>query len=78
MMFDRAYPCETQERVFFDAHDRAFAFLGGVCAQRAGHRLEEATIVLPVLADEHHLHHRLRVVVDESERWTRSRTMPDR
>ena len=48
MMFVRAYPCETQERVFFDAHDR------GVCAQRAGHRLEEATIVLPVLADEHH------------------------
>ncbi len=30
MMFVRAYPRETQERVF-DAHDRAFAFFKGAC-----------------------------------------------
>ncbi|AUQ68349.1 transposase (plasmid) [Phaeobacter inhibens] len=32
MLFVRAYPRETQEMVF-DAHDKAFAFFGGVCAR---------------------------------------------
>jgi len=32
MMFVRAYPRETQERVF-DAHDRAFAFFKGACSR---------------------------------------------
>ncbi len=32
MMFVRAYPRETQEMVF-DAHDKAFAFLGGACTR---------------------------------------------
>ena len=32
MLFVRAYPRETQEMVF-DAHDKAFAFLGGACAR---------------------------------------------
>jgi hypothetical protein len=32
MMFVRAYPRETQEKVF-DAHDRAFAFFKGACAR---------------------------------------------
>jgi transposase len=32
MPFVRAYPRETQEMVF-DAHDKAFAFLGGACAR---------------------------------------------
>ena len=32
MMYVRAYPRETQEMVF-DAHDRAFAFLGGACTR---------------------------------------------
>src|SRR5436853_6338922 len=30
MFYVRAYPRESQEMVF-DAHDRAFAFYGGVC-----------------------------------------------
>src|SRR6187402_754669 len=32
MMFERAYPRESQEMVF-DAHDRAFAFFGGACTR---------------------------------------------
>ncbi len=50
MLFVRAYPRETQERVF-DAHDRAFAFFKGTCTRGIYDNMKTAVETIFVAAN---------------------------